>query len=762
MKRNHTWFTMFCMILMFSSTIFGPTTYAQSQVSASQSKDISESKAKEIAENTFHFLKNLQFTSAQMNEVYSETYGDQSNWLLNYVNELDQEVRIRIFAKSGMIKSFVTQASLDSTVDQMNTFVDEEQAKKNAWEWLQKIKFPYMKQVELIRFERSNRLLSQDDIPGYFIRFYQVVNGIPFFHNAAEIQLDHTGQVVVYKLTWNEHIQFESTDHLLSESEGEKRLHESVQIYPYYFTPQLDSGPELPYVRYHFSPHVVDAKSGKPLRMIRVAEDQPFSQFTKQYASDTPLSKTDEAKSKLTYQQIISAVESELNIPKDFVINSINSYNKFNNEYSLEGNYEWQMIWQKETKNSNPQGNTAQIQQEFITVNYDSARNIMTGYLMQLQPMTSSDRLTEWTYEQGFKKAKEFIAQQVPHLAHRYAKQAWKPLLEQMISLSSEKDWIYRFELETHGIASDQDYIELSVDKKSGIVTSYQLVESLLHFPIEKPLLLTKDKAMDVVKSNHKLKVFYMLPDVDINQMIEKPITNAQQMSSNPPPKAILVYGYHEQVNVEGMFLDAMDGVWRDNNTGYILNFPKAKAVDLAGHYAQKQIQMLVDLGVWELDDQQVYPNQAIRMGELMKILMHGIHAGFVFEADWNASQDTASMTAEEKLEPYLEKAQQLGFIPSKKEFDPNQQVTREQLASLLLKSMNMYHLAKYKNMFHQNFKDLSQIEHSGAAAIVTGLGIMSVQDGHFNPKHFVSRADASIALLRMIWKINEIVNSYH
>jgi hypothetical protein len=83
--------------------------------------------------------------------------------------------------------------------------------------------------------------------------------------------------------------------------------------------------------------------------------------------------------------------------------------------------------------------------------------------------------------------------------------------------------------------------------------------------------------------------------------------------------------------------------------------------------------------------------------------------------------------------------------------FNPSGNVSRDEMAELIVRALGYNALANYDHIFKTTYKDSVQIEHKGQAAIVVGLKIMSLSDGKFLPKKQVTRGEASVAFFRYL-----------
>ncbi len=112
---------------------------------------------------------------------------------------------------------------------------------------------------------------------------------------------------------------------------------------------------------------------------------------------------------------------------------------------------------------------------------------------------------------------------------------------------------------------------------------------------------------------------------------------------------------------------------------------------------------------VFTSKDQRVFPDQAITFGEFLKMLVILMNHGQDFEANWSALGDSSNDDGMRLLEPYIEKAIELGLISEGREVEAEQILTREHLAYLFVKALEYHKQTSYPGVFNQNWIDVGQ-----------------------------------------------------
>ena len=171
---------------------------------------------------------------------------------------------------------------------------------------------------------------------------------------------------------------------------------------------------------------------------------------------------------------------------------------------------------------------------------------------------------------------------------------------------------------------------------------------------------------------------------------------------------------------------------------------PKVTLTDIAGHWAQADIQKLVAAGaISGYPDKSFKPNNNITRAEfavtLVKALKLAPKSGKVFN-------DTANHWAKD----YIATAQAYGIISgySDTKFGPNDKITREQMAVMVTKAANL--AAKDNAKITDSAKVSAGAKDAVVAASSNGV-ISGYPDGSFKPKANATRAEAASMIVKIM-----------
>lgn len=163
---------------------------------------------------------------------------------------------------------------------------------------------------------------------------------------------------------------------------------------------------------------------------------------------------------------------------------------------------------------------------------------------------------------------------------------------------------------------------------------------------------------------------------------------------------------------------------------------------DVAGHWAESQINQLVSLGVVSgYPDGGFYPENAVTRAEFVKMLCQ------LFDLGTSANAGFADVSADDWFAPFVGAAKAAGMVQGDAEncFNPNKTVSRQDAAVMLSR------LLKLEGVDASAFSDSSSISNYAAAHVgaLSAVGLINgMDDGSFQPFEKTTRAQAAAMLL--------------
>jgi len=171
---------------------------------------------------------------------------------------------------------------------------------------------------------------------------------------------------------------------------------------------------------------------------------------------------------------------------------------------------------------------------------------------------------------------------------------------------------------------------------------------------------------------------------------------------------------------------------------------PEVVLTDIKGHWAEATIVELIKLGaISGYPDHTFKPNNNITRSEFVSILVKAFQ---LESTNGKVYADTANHWAKTAIST----AAELGIVNGYSEttFGPNDPITREQMAVMIVKAAKLPLVTEGKT-----FKDSSDISGWAAPSVdtATSNGLISGYDGSLRPKGNATRAEAATVILKAI-----------
>jgi len=102
----------------------------------------------------------------------------------------------------------------------------------------------------------------------------------------------------------------------------------------------------------------------------------------------------------------------------------------------------------------------------------------------------------------------------------------------------------------------------------------------------------------------------------------------------------------------------------------------------------------------------------------------------------------------------YLQMAVSYGLIDNEEvEFKGDTKVTREDMAKILVRFINLQKVAECGDIFKANFSDADKLSkgYLGYVALAQGLGLVQMDNGNFNPKNISTMEDLEFGIYKAL-----------
>lgn len=723
----------FVFVLSFTLFLFPlSTTYAQNE-DTNKTALITKEEAIKLAESYIRIPAKYQLINVNFNTNWG--YPDRSVWNLNWNLKAEGKdisnihVTIDASEKTFLALDFY-QYEEKQPLYPANTSKDE--AITIANQFIAEI-FPSI--TESLQVD-SNYMKNYHHPLGtpvyYHIPYRKLINNIPLADPVATIQINGDGKVINFHYSNPEPIQFEKLDSTVSLEAAKIELAAQLEMNLSYVFPYQAQSTSIPFIAYR--PNIsylrIDAKTGK----LFILPDQKET-LQEKYSPivDPPLAAEDTSLDKELSQEeainIATAIKNKW-APNTPDFQHISYDTKFG---TIERGF-WNLSWYDKE---------SQIQPTYGHMMIDAKTGELVNFYYDKWSKESDPIIS---YDEAKKSAIDVVMQYAPTKAHEV-------YLKEIDSNIEKQNRVYfTFHRMVHQIPSERETITVTIDTHTGKMVSYQMNWGDVKYPEKLPALISAKKAKDNYLNKLELELVYFSASPKYDESIKDQTRNGylvyQPVSSMESP----------------IFMDAVDGKWRDMADGNPVE--KIQPKDTVGHWAEKELQLMVDYHGLELEDGNLLPDKKITRGELIKMFIMATSGGRYIPYIEGKKESFTDVKIDSPYFGYIEEAlqRQIITVDETQQFNPDQEVTREELAQLIVRSLGYDKLAQTEDLFLIPFKDKEQFKYAGQIAIVSSLKIMNGDGVAFYPQRKVTRAEAAVAFYRFLNARNQYkeINVYY
>ncbi|OXM84303.1 S-layer homology domain-containing protein [Paenibacillus rigui] len=746
--------------------------------SAQVDPQITKEQAIAAAKKYIQIPDGYTLESVNLNSYMLRNGKNIPSWNLNFVKRVKDQyygsINMTVNGLNGKLTGYSMNDNDPAHKPSYPPKADYKAAKEIAAAWILKMDLDAKEQLLYNNHDEQSFRTPLDGNYQYNIRYDRSVDGVAFPENGINITVNGEGQVTGYNYMWDDTITFEKNVKPISQDKAAQAFHDKANVSLAYMIPYQASEKKKPLITYTMDMLQLNAANGEPWSpgQLPVRSTGNTEPLTAQPLGEVPSASAD---LNLTKEQAIAKVSSSFAIPANAKLEDA-SYNEFTNPETDQVNSSWNLRWSlPKEENSAADASVKRMDYSiWATVNSKNGEimnyNVNTGY----DPTGQKPVNAKVSQEEAKSKAIEFVKKQFSGYTSQLVldiiaeKDIQPELLKQM------RNWDVHFKRVIDGVSAGYEGVNIGVDRETGEIVNFYNSISSLEYPSKKPDVLAIDKAKELLLSQYDIQLNYatvekhnipMPYDVKYKLMIAAgeiaPGTNPG--ASNEPTVAQLVYSLTPKYTREAIVLDAQTGDWRNAGTGEIVSLEKVKVDDIDGHWAQNELQLMLDYQALDVKDGKVNPDQSITRGEMIKMLvtaMNGGNGGIRYGAERKAS--FADVAAGSAYFAYVENAVDRGLLDPGADFKPEAKMNREEMAQLIVKALGYSSLTKYEGIFNDSFADKAKLKNVGEAAIVVGLDIMSLNDGSFQPEQEVTKAQAATAFFRYLQKRAEIQDRQH
>lgn len=693
---------------------------------------VSKEQAIEIAKKAVNIEKGYKFQGITFS---TQWYGNKPVWQMSWYKDDKgyHAIYVTVNAQTGNVVNISIYHEKDSNMP-FPPKVSYEQAVDVAKQYIQKMYPNKLKELAIDeQLKKQQGRLPYGDRRFYAVRFYQMVDHVPYYENNIMITIDGNGEIRNFEYNWNDEVTFEKKENVISLDQARKLLKDRMELelryqidYSSKQTPKLIYVPKTNAYQYYQANFnaIIDAHTGKfidmygkPVEQTAPIDDKPLAE------SATPLPPRSK---ELTQKEAVETVKRTMELPDSLELDSVN--------YEDRGETS---VWVLSFKNNGEDAN-------FIYAEL----NAKTGELIRFdnnvmyykEGETNKNPQVNYTKEQALQIATNFVKKVAPDKADRlyatlpqevrYGKQT-TPLFYEM--------YFYRKE---NGIPVQGQGVSVAVSAETGKIIRFFSDWRNLSFPLPNKVI-SLEKAKDMYVEDKKLTLSYFTT-----------LTTEEKRNN----AAILVY--QPTPSWEEKYLDAVDGKWKDVATGRVIDDQNV-ATDIKGHKQEQALQAMIDYNIYDVENGKVYPDRVVTKGEFVEIVMRAI-GDYGTWYNENAATPFKDVKKDADYYPYLQRAVDRRLIKADEEyFHPTSQVTREFVAVTLVRALGYDKLASQTDLFPLPFKDASKIQYKGHVGLISKLKIMpGTKSKEFQPSSSLTRADLAVIIYRFMNKYPDIVGN--
>ncbi|WP_442602177.1 YcdB/YcdC domain-containing protein [Paenibacillus sp. KN14-4R] len=726
---------------------------------------ISKEEAIAIAKKVIEIPEGYTLESVNLNEGWNGSY-ERSVWHVNYSKRVGSRyfgsVNYSVDANTGRVLNL---GQYENDPDRKPTFppkVDFKAGKEIAAKWIAKMNAKEQSQLQYNAQSDDDQRSPLNGDAHYGYTFVRTINGVKFPQDFVQISVNGDGQVVNYSFNWNDKAKFENKGTLISVEAAKKAFRDKMTPELFYQIP-FQAQVKKPYIGYNINPVILDANTGEVWNNGSVNIPEP----NKKPITDKPLGDKPAGKLSLSKEEAAAKIKAAFKMPDGMVLQN-GSYNENLNDQTGEMVGSWNLSWgvpvDKSDKIRFPGGNGIWAQINAKTgeiINYNL--NVQSYDPVTGKPLPYD---TKVTIEEAKSKAIDLVKKQVPYYTHELI---LSTLNEEIVTIQSEgspkpvtdqRMYELDFKHVSDGVNVGHNNVHVSIDKETGDIVNYYNNMNMTNFPNKKPTVISVDKAKDILFSQYDVELVYVQPWENIPGMpyekYKMMLAAGERMPVNQKSEAKeakLVYQLTNKYQRESYYLDAVNGTWKNSSTGELVTLEKVKVTDIESHWAKNALQLMLDYQALDVKDGKVNPDASITKGEMVKMLVTAMNGGNMYFGSEMMTRQASfkDVSNGNRYFAYVETALDRRLIDKDENFNPDQKMTREEMAQLITRGLGLKKLSQYESMFNKDFTDRAEVKAPGGAAIIVGLGIMTLNDNKFNPHDEVSRAQAASAFYRFL-----------
>jgi len=561
----------------------------------------------------------------------------------------------------------------------------------------------------------------------YSFTWERYENGIPVLGDGVWMEIDRqTREIRNYRLEWLDQ-PLVKTSRAISSQQALNVFQNEKILQLEYRTPQrvraygskTEDKPRLVYIINHQSNGTIDAITGKPQILrngqwegigearneaMKSADGGMGSADAAVKLSPEEISELQKNRQFIDQKEAVARVKKWITIPADAILSNASLGRDWQNQDCRIWNLNWNI----------PANGKDEVREYNLWARVDA----LNGRIYSFHQYDGEQKLnTELSKTEAITMADSFIRQIEPKLAEQV--KITEPLQSVTpIKEGTKSQWDFKYTRLVNKVPFPQQGINITVSKNK--VTGYDLNWSEYDFP-------SADRAITFMEAN---RVF--------SQNAPLTLCYIKIYQENRKPVLSLVYKPLPSINKSDFaMIDAIDKEALDAAGTPLANKPGPRAfIDIKGHYAEKEINLIGSAGLMVEYDNKFRPEETIDNITFLRALL-GVKEGI---GSVNSLEDAKVISI----------CQQRGWV--KETVDTDAPLTREYMSRVLVRSMGLERVAENSGIFAIPYPDDISINKTnlGYVALVNGLGLIH-SEGAFNCGQAVTRAEVAYGLIKSL-----------
>lgn len=601
--------------------------------------------------------------------------------------------------------------------------LSESEAEKKATDLITKLAGKHQAEMQLVKDEQQLFTLNYAQPFTYNFRWIRMVNGIQFPGNGVNVSVSgDDGRIINYSYNWTENLVFPEAKNVISSDQARQVFTKTPMIELQYYLPPIlnpqNPQPQAVFLVYQvagqYNGGAIDALTGKPVTLDPKAGLYRMSAISSVSAKTAAAGTAQTGKQQLSRDEAVNAVKKVIDIPSDLVL----SNSSLNTDWQNPGEQVWDLNWNSDSAGlGGPQL-------------YIYARvNAQTGDVISFNEpnITNSGDKSAPLDRAGAQKIVEDFLKRVQPEKFKLVKENSAPLYGGKMPGNMQ---MFNYTRLVNDIPVSNNGINLVVDTAAKQINSYNLNWSNAEFP----------NPTGVISLAQATEQFLKERPLNLNYLLNSLPDGKQEVRLVYQPNTD--YNMYVPTMIDAKTGDPMDWYGKSQSQW---NKPHIYT-DIQGNYAEKEIGIIGLTGAFGEYGDAFHPEEKVTAVSLFRAMI---------------ATDGTNRDRVLKDDDVLKLAKERGWFQG--DLKPDSEITRVDLAKIMIRFINMEPSAQVKGIYAVPFKDAAALgsDSLGYIALAWGLGILKVDDNTLHADQAVTRAEAAYALVHA-YEVGRPQNNYY